>query len=352
MDGLQQLSGARDVIELHGSLSRMACPACGQGSARADLVHRLQEANAGSRLPPNATAARVHPDGDVELPEEAVRDFRVVACAACDDGMLKPDVVFFGENVPPERVAACRRLVDEAAALLVLGSTLTVMSWLRSRAPGGTVRYASPDRRPKPDPRRSLGCPAGGAAARGGAARPRGAVAQLRMPCSAAAVSTGIARRTFGTVTGPALAPGGWSRQTQTATRHWDRLRSSRRTAYLELMEQAHVTGELYWRVGDVYAQLPHADDRLARIEELRTQLRDAFDPLMRCVRVIVLEGPEAPAQAARAVLEAASEANSALWRVSRNEPQARERFDEAHERFRHRLEEFITTAHAALNTL
>lgn len=133
---------------------------------------------------------------------------------------------------------------------------------------------------------------------------------------------------------------------------HRDRLRSSRRTAYLDLMEQAHVTGELYWRVGDVYAQLPDAGDRLARIEELRTQLRDVFDPLMRCVRVIVLEGPEVPAQAARAVLEAASEANSALWRVSRDEPRARERFDEAQERFRHRLEEFITTAHAALNTL
>lgn len=132
VDGLQQLSGARDVIELHGSLSRVVCLACGQGCARADLDHRLREANAGFEAAAERhRTARVNPDGDVELPEEAVRDFRVVACAACGDGVLKPDVVFFGENVPPERVAACRRLVDDAAALLVLGSSLTVMSGLR-----------------------------------------------------------------------------------------------------------------------------------------------------------------------------------------------------------------------------
>ncbi|WP_432197642.1 hypothetical protein [Streptomyces sp. bgisy027] len=84
------------------------------------------------------------------------------------------------------------------------------------------------------------------------------------------------------------------------------------------------MTGELYWRVGDAYVQLTDQADRLERIEELRTQLRDAFDPLMRCVRVIVLEGPEIVAQAARGVLEAASETNSALGRVSQDEPQTR----------------------------
>ncbi|MFE9098063.1 hypothetical protein [Streptomyces sp. NPDC007264] len=133
---------------------------------------------------------------------------------------------------------------------------------------------------------------------------------------------------------------------------HRDRVRSSRRDAYLELMEQAHVTGELYWKVGDAYFQLTDQDDQMARIEELRTQLRTAFDPLMRCVRVIVLEGPESVAHAARSVLEAASETNSALWRVSQGEPQARERFDEAQERYRHRLEEFIEAARTAVITL
>ncbi|UQT61140.1 NAD-dependent protein deacetylase [Streptomyces durmitorensis] len=132
VDGLQQSAGARDVIELHGSLSRVVCLACGQSSSRSELDHRLREAN--PRFEDDAErhrAARVNPDGDVELPDEAVREFRVVACSACGNGVLKPDVVFFGENVPPERVAACRDLVEEAAVLLVLGSSLTVMSGLR-----------------------------------------------------------------------------------------------------------------------------------------------------------------------------------------------------------------------------
>ncbi|MGW7086744.1 NAD-dependent protein deacetylase [Streptomyces sp. NPDC054871] len=132
VDGLQQSACARDVIELHGSLSRVVCLACGQGGARSELDRRLREANPGFEAAAERyRAARVNPDGDVELPEEAVREFRVVACSACGDGVLKPDVVFFGENVPLDRVAACRHLVEEAAVLLVLGSSLTVMSGLR-----------------------------------------------------------------------------------------------------------------------------------------------------------------------------------------------------------------------------
>ncbi|MEV0522116.1 NAD-dependent protein deacetylase [Streptomyces sp. NPDC050439] len=132
VDGLQQSAGAQNVIELHGSLSRVVCLTCGRGSTRAELDQRLREANPGFEAAAERyRAARVNPDGDVELPDEAVREFRVVACAACGDGVLKPDVVFFGENVPPGRVADCRRLVDEAAVLLVLGSSLTVMSGLR-----------------------------------------------------------------------------------------------------------------------------------------------------------------------------------------------------------------------------
>ncbi|MGW0683958.1 NAD-dependent protein deacetylase [Streptomyces sp. NPDC002754] len=132
VDGLQQAAGAPDVIELHGSLSRVVCLHCRAATDRADLDRRLREAN--PRFEAEAgrhRAARVNPDGDVELPDEAVREFRVVPCAACGVGVLKPDVVFFGENVPPERVDTCRRLVAGAASLLVLGSSLTVMSGLR-----------------------------------------------------------------------------------------------------------------------------------------------------------------------------------------------------------------------------
>ncbi|MFF4472181.1 hypothetical protein ACFYZ3_21735 [Streptomyces sp. NPDC001599] len=128
-----------------------------------------------------------------------------------------------------------------------------------------------------------------------------------------------------------------------------DRVRSSRRDAYLDLMAEAHVTGELYWRVGDAYAQLMDEDALAAHIEEIRTRLRDGFDPLMRCVRVIVLEGPDTVARAARAVLEATSESNSALARVAEGRPRAREGFDAAQARFRHRLDEFIEAAHTAV---
>lgn len=138
VDGLQQSAGVRDVVDLHGRLSRVVCLSCGQLSTRTDLDHRLREANPQfEAIAARHRAAWVNPDGDVELPEEAVRAFNTVACTACGVGVLKPDVVFFGENVPAERVAACRLLVEEATTLLVLGSSLTVMSGLRF------VRHAS-----------------------------------------------------------------------------------------------------------------------------------------------------------------------------------------------------------------
>jgi NAD-dependent SIR2 family protein deacetylase len=126
VDGLHQAAGARDVIELHGGLDRVICVDCGQTSPREDLDRRLREANADFA----AVALAVNPDGDVDLPPEAVEAFRMVDCARCA-GMLKPDVVFFGENVPRERVQACLSLVEGSRALLVLGSSLTVMSGRR-----------------------------------------------------------------------------------------------------------------------------------------------------------------------------------------------------------------------------
>lgn len=120
VDGLHQAAGATAVIELHGSLSRVVCLECGQLSSRRFLDRRLREANPTFR----AEATRLNPDGDVDLPEGVVREFRTVPCHACGTGVLKPDVVFFGENVPRPRVEECYRLVDDAKALLVLGSSL------------------------------------------------------------------------------------------------------------------------------------------------------------------------------------------------------------------------------------
>ncbi|MGW7433425.1 NAD-dependent protein deacetylase [Streptomyces sp. NPDC054861] len=126
VDGLHQAAGSDGVVELHGGLDRVVCLSCGALSPRRELARRLAEANAGFR----PVAAGINPDGDADLTDEQVGDFQVVPCAACG-GILKPDVVFFGEAVPPARVEHCRELVRQAAALLVLGSSLTVMSGLR-----------------------------------------------------------------------------------------------------------------------------------------------------------------------------------------------------------------------------
>jgi NAD-dependent SIR2 family protein deacetylase len=126
VDGLHQAAGSRSVIELHGSLARVCCLGCGRRTSREELGRRLRAANPGW----DARAAAVSPDGDAVLTDDQVAGFRVVGCTACG-GLLKPDVVFFGENVPAGRVAACYGLTSRADALLVLGSSLTVMSGYR-----------------------------------------------------------------------------------------------------------------------------------------------------------------------------------------------------------------------------
>ncbi len=123
VDGLHRAAGSADVVELHGNLDRVVCLSCGDLSARALLAERLREANPDW----SAEATGVNPDGDVSLPDEALDGFRVVPCVVCG-GVLKPDVVFFGETVPPARVATSFALVERSRVLLVLGSSLKVMS--------------------------------------------------------------------------------------------------------------------------------------------------------------------------------------------------------------------------------
>ncbi|MGW4156976.1 NAD-dependent protein deacetylase [Micromonospora chersina] len=127
VDGLHTAAGATGVIELHGRLDEVTCLDCGNLTSRDELHRRLTEANPGF----DARVAHVNPDGDVDLPDEAVTGFRTVDCGICGAGMLKPDVVFFGETVPAPRVADCFVHVERARALLVLGSSLTVMSGRR-----------------------------------------------------------------------------------------------------------------------------------------------------------------------------------------------------------------------------
>jgi NAD-dependent SIR2 family protein deacetylase len=130
VDRLHQAAGARGVTELHGSLDRVVCLGCGQRTPRAELDRRLRAANPGWA----ARVRRINPDGDAVLDDDhhrlRVAGFRVVDCEGCG-GLVKPDVVFFGENVPRPRVDACFSLVERARALIVLGSSLTVLSGYR-----------------------------------------------------------------------------------------------------------------------------------------------------------------------------------------------------------------------------
>jgi NAD-dependent SIR2 family protein deacetylase len=127
VDGLHQAGGARDVVELHGGLDRTVCLTCGDVASRAELDERLRVVNPtfGPRV------EEVNPDGDAELPDEVLDEFVMVDCLACGAGPLKPDVVFFGETVPRDRVEHCFGLVERARSLVVLGSSLTVMSGYR-----------------------------------------------------------------------------------------------------------------------------------------------------------------------------------------------------------------------------
>ncbi|GAA3620990.1 NAD-dependent protein deacetylase [Nonomuraea rosea] len=125
VDGLHQAAGARRVIELHGGLDRVVCLSCRERTPRAELDRRLRAAN-----PDWAASGLINPDGDAVLSDAQVEGFRVVDCTGCG-GLLKPDVVFFGENVPKPRVDECFAVVAGARALLVLGSSLMIKSGLR-----------------------------------------------------------------------------------------------------------------------------------------------------------------------------------------------------------------------------
>lgn len=129
VDGLHHAAGSRRVVELHGSLASVRCLGCGEVSPRGAFQTRLLAMNAewAERL---AGSVEQAPDGDAELPAWAMETFCVPGCEACG-GVIKPDVVFFGENVPAERVEDAWRLFAEGDVLLVAGSSLTVYSGRR-----------------------------------------------------------------------------------------------------------------------------------------------------------------------------------------------------------------------------
>ncbi|MFC4376461.1 Sir2 family NAD-dependent protein deacetylase [Nocardia halotolerans] len=129
VDLLHTKAGARRVIDLHGTYARVCCLRCTAMISRMTLAQRLESANPGfTDQISGSTGIEVAPDADAVVADTA--RFRMLDCARCG-GMLKPDIVYFGESVPANRVAAAFELVDHAQALLVAGSSLTVMSGRR-----------------------------------------------------------------------------------------------------------------------------------------------------------------------------------------------------------------------------
>lgn len=129
VDLLHTKAGSRTVIDLHGSYLTVRCMDCKHRISRIQLAERLDAANPGfAESVSAATGVEIAPDADAVVEETA--HFRVVDCDRCG-GILKPDIVYFGESVPRDRVDAAFEMVESADLLLVLGSSLTVMSGLR-----------------------------------------------------------------------------------------------------------------------------------------------------------------------------------------------------------------------------
>ncbi len=126
VDNLHSRAGSRNVLDLHGILEQVRCMKC------ADIVRRaaIQERMVASNPDWQAISAVSLPDGDADLGAQSVAEFQIPDCELCG-GILKPDVVFFGESVPAERVTRARRIVADADALLVVGSSLVVFSGYR-----------------------------------------------------------------------------------------------------------------------------------------------------------------------------------------------------------------------------
>ncbi|CAB3887482.1 NAD-dependent protein deacetylase [Achromobacter piechaudii] len=126
VDGLHEAAGSRDVVDLHGRLDQVRCMNCDWRGGRADWQDRLQNGNPAWVLL-DATDA---PDGDADLEGEDFSQFMVPPCPRCG-GIVKPDVVFFGETVPRERVDRANAGLASADAVLVVGSSLMVYSGYR-----------------------------------------------------------------------------------------------------------------------------------------------------------------------------------------------------------------------------
>jgi NAD-dependent SIR2 family protein deacetylase len=128
VDLLHTKAGSRTVINLHGTYAQVICLDCGHTMSRAALADLLEAANPGFVERAESVGIAVAPDADAVVADTS--SFRIIDCSQCG-GMLKPDIVYFGENVPKDRVDEAYSVVEGAEALLVAGSSLTVYSGYR-----------------------------------------------------------------------------------------------------------------------------------------------------------------------------------------------------------------------------
>ena len=126
VDGLHHKAGSARVLELHGGLAAVICLSCRHRHSRARVQDWLGDANPGFA----GNSALAAPDGDARVAAELYAGFKVPACPTCG-GMLKPDVVFFGDSVPKQWVTSAMAAITAAAGLLVVGSSLMVYSGFR-----------------------------------------------------------------------------------------------------------------------------------------------------------------------------------------------------------------------------
>ena len=126
VDNLHRAAGSKNVIDLHGVLHRIRCLGCDKAMSRKEFQESLGHSNPQWK----ATLSAIAPDGDARISRDDFASFVVPGCDECD-GILKPDVVFFGEPVPAGKVSAAREELDRSSALLIVGSSLMVFSGYR-----------------------------------------------------------------------------------------------------------------------------------------------------------------------------------------------------------------------------
>ncbi|XP_023019393.1 sirtuin 4 isoform X2 [Leptinotarsa decemlineata] len=126
VDNLHFKAGSQQVIELHGTAFRVICLECEATYSRYYIQEKIRELNPCM----SEISTMIRPDGDVEIPQEEIDEFKAPLCESCG-GVLKPDITFFGDNVPKARVQSVRNAVSESDSVLVLGSSLSVFSGYR-----------------------------------------------------------------------------------------------------------------------------------------------------------------------------------------------------------------------------